>query len=80
MRRWNSYVDNDDDGGDNIDDDEMIDDDNDDSDDKLLYRQLTSTVHMSIEQFRTFLEKQNIQFDDVQCLALFAYFDDDNDG
>jgi len=36
--------------------------------------------HISIEQFRTFLEKQNIQFDDVQCLALFAYFDDDNDG
>jgi len=31
-------------------------------------------------EFRSCLEKLNVQFDDVQCLALFAYFDDDNDG
>jgi hypothetical protein len=31
-------------------------------------------------EFRTCLEKLNIQFDDVQSLALFAYFDDDNTG
>ncbi|KAJ1423734.1 hypothetical protein B484DRAFT_398545 [Ochromonadaceae sp. CCMP2298] len=31
-------------------------------------------------EFRICLEKLNIQFDDVQSLALFAYFDEDNDG
>jgi hypothetical protein len=31
-------------------------------------------------EFRIILEKLNIQFDDVQVLALFAYFDIDNDG
>lgn len=31
-------------------------------------------------EFRICLEKLNVQFDDVQCLALFAYFDDNNDG
>ena len=31
-------------------------------------------------EFRICLEKLNIQFDDVQSLALFAYFDDNNDG
>eukprot|EP01038_Epipyxis_sp_PR26KG_P015918 gene15918-21594_t len=31
-------------------------------------------------EFRSCLEKINVQFDDTQCLALFAYFDDDNDG
>jgi hypothetical protein len=31
-------------------------------------------------EFRICLEKLNIQFDDVQNLALFAYFDDNNDG
>jgi hypothetical protein len=31
-------------------------------------------------EFRICLEKLNIQFDDVQSLALFAYFDDDNTG
>lgn len=31
-------------------------------------------------EFRICLEKMNIQFDDVQNLALFAYFDDNNDG
>lgn len=31
-------------------------------------------------EFRICLEKLNIQFDDVQCLALFAYFDHNNDG
>lgn len=31
-------------------------------------------------EFRVCLEKMNIQFDDVQCLALFAYFDVNNDG
>lgn len=31
-------------------------------------------------EFRICLEKLNIQFDDVQCLALFAYFDVNNDG
>jgi len=33
-----------------------------------------------IGQFRVCLEKLNCQFEDFQCLALFAYFDDDNDG
>lgn len=33
-----------------------------------------------IGQFRVCLEKLNCQFVDFQCLALFAYFDDDNDG
>jgi hypothetical protein len=31
-------------------------------------------------EFRICLEKLNIQFDDVQNLALFAYFDHNNDG
>lgn len=31
-------------------------------------------------EFRLCLEKINIQFDDVQCLALFAYFDTNWDG
>lgn len=31
-------------------------------------------------EFRICLEKLNIQFDDVQSLALFAYFDHNNDG
>lgn len=31
-------------------------------------------------EFRICLEKQNVQFDDVQCLALFAYFDTNYDG
>mmetsp|Transcript_2747 Transcript_2747/g.5898 ORF Transcript_2747/g.5898 Transcript_2747/m.5898 type:complete len:268 (-) Transcript_2747:123-926(-) len=31
-------------------------------------------------EFRCCLEKLNIQFDDCQSLALFAFFDDDNDG
>lgn len=31
-------------------------------------------------EFRVCLEKMNIQFDDVQSLALFAYFDRDNVG
>lgn len=31
-------------------------------------------------EFRMCLEKMNIQFDDMQSLALFAYFDDNNDG
>jgi hypothetical protein len=31
-------------------------------------------------EFRACLEKMNIQFDDIQVLALFAFFDDDNDG
>jgi len=31
-------------------------------------------------KFRICLEKMNIQLDDVQCLALFAYFDENNDG
>lgn len=31
-------------------------------------------------EFRICLEKLNVQFDDVQSLALFAYFDDNNDG
>jgi hypothetical protein len=31
-------------------------------------------------EFRECLEKMTIQFDDVQSLALFAYFDDNNDG
>lgn len=31
-------------------------------------------------EFRICLEKQNIQFDDIQCLALFAYFDTNYDG
>lgn len=31
-------------------------------------------------EFRICLEKLNIQFDDVQNCALFAYFDDNNDG
>lgn len=31
-------------------------------------------------EFRICLEQLNIQFDDVQNLALFAYFDDNNDG
>jgi Ca2+-binding EF-hand superfamily protein len=31
-------------------------------------------------EFRICLEKLNIQFDDVQSLALFAYFDYNNDG
>ena len=31
-------------------------------------------------EFRLCLEKINIQFDDVQCLALFAYFDTNHDG
>lgn len=31
-------------------------------------------------EFRICLEKLNIQFDDVQVLALFAYFDVNNDG
>ncbi|RYG63367.1 EF-hand domain-containing protein [archaeon] len=31
-------------------------------------------------EFRVCLEKLNIQFDDVQSLALFAYFDHNNDG
>lgn len=31
-------------------------------------------------EFRVCLEKLNIQFDDVQVLALFAYFDYNNDG
>lgn len=31
-------------------------------------------------EFRICLEKMNIQFDDVQALALFAYFDFNNDG
>lgn len=31
-------------------------------------------------QFRVSLERLNCQFEDFQCLALFAYFDDDNDG
>lgn len=31
-------------------------------------------------EFRICLEKLNIQFDDVQSLALFAYFDVNNDG
>ena len=33
-----------------------------------------------IGQFRVCLERLNCQFEDFQCLALFAYFDDDNDG
>lgn len=31
-------------------------------------------------EFRICLEKLNIQLDDVQALALFAYFDHNNDG
>mmetsp|Transcript_119010 Transcript_119010/g.336576 ORF Transcript_119010/g.336576 Transcript_119010/m.336576 type:complete len:113 (+) Transcript_119010:1-339(+) len=31
-------------------------------------------------EFRICLEKLNIQLDDVQNLALFAYFDNNNDG
>lgn len=31
-------------------------------------------------EFRICLEKMNIQFDDIQNLALFAYFDGNNDG
>lgn len=31
-------------------------------------------------EFRICLEKLNIQLDDLQCLALFAYFDTNNDG
>lgn len=31
-------------------------------------------------EFRECLEKMNVQFDDVQSLALFAYFDQDYDG
>lgn len=31
-------------------------------------------------EFRECLEKINIQFDDIQCLAIFSYFDEDNTG
>lgn len=37
-------------------------------------------IFSMIGQFRVCLEKLNCQFEDFQCLALFAYFDDDNDG
>jgi hypothetical protein len=32
------------------------------------------------DEFRNCLEKLNVQFDDAQSLALFAYFDHNNDG
>jgi hypothetical protein len=43
---------------------------------------IDKNMYMSFDlgEFRSCLEKLNVQFDDVQCLALFAYFDDDNDG
>jgi hypothetical protein len=36
--------------------------------------------YINENEFRIILEKLNIQFEDVQCLALFAYFDVNNDG
>lgn len=49
---------------------------------KLLFEQFdTNNDHVLDEsEFRECLEKLNIQFDDIQCLALFAYFDLKNEG
>lgn len=36
--------------------------------------------YLSENEFRDCLENQNVQFDDIQILALFAYFDRNNIG